>query len=66
MFSFKKALFALSIGIGLSAGANAIEIPDCQTCEAWMQDCLAGDQATCDAYNKARCNIRYLPGTCSY
>jgi hypothetical protein len=65
MIGLKKALFALGIGIGLSAAVGATEIPDCQTCEAWNQDCQYGDTAACKAYNDARCHILYLPGTCS-
>jgi hypothetical protein len=64
MISFKKALFALGIGIGMAGAAQAWVPPDCFTCQTYLADCEAGDRAACDLYNKGRCGINYPTNYC--
>ena len=58
MVSFKKALCALSFGIGLSASLNAWAIkPDCAVCKTWYDQCAAGDQYSCDRWDMNACSV---------
>ncbi len=62
MISFKKAIFALGLGLGLSAGVSAWAAPDCVTCEYMRLDCEAGSASACTTYNRL---CHYPPGSCS-
>jgi len=55
MISIKKAIFALGLGIGLSASLNAWAMPGCLACESFANKCLAGDQAACDSFHRLSC-----------
>ena len=52
MVSFKKALFALSFGIGLAYALPAAAAPDADVCRAWVEDCHAGDANACYQFNR--------------
>jgi hypothetical protein len=64
MISFKKALFVVAFGIGLSSAAQAWVLPDCYTCQTYLENCQAGDRAACDLYNNGRCGINYPSNYC--
>jgi hypothetical protein len=64
MISFKKALLALGIGIGMAGAAQAWVLPDCETCQVYLEDCQNGDRAACDLYNNGRCGINYPTNYC--
>lgn len=64
MISFKKALLALGIGIGMAGAAQAWVPPDCVTCQTYLADCWDGDRAACDLYNNGRCGINYPTNYC--
>jgi hypothetical protein len=64
MISFKKAIFILGVGIGLSAAVNAWAYPACSTCEGWRLDCQDGNATACANYNQFRCYNYYSPGSC--
>jgi hypothetical protein len=64
MISFKKALLALGIGIGMAGAAQAWVLPDCETFQVYLEDCQNGDRAACDLYNNGRCGINYPTNYC--
>jgi hypothetical protein len=56
MISFKKALCALSFGIGVSASLNAWAIePDCGLCMWWAERCDAGIEHSCFLWDYHNC-----------
>lgn len=58
MISFKKALCALSLGIGLSTSLNVWAVKaDCALCEAWRDKCEAGDEHSCFLWDYNYCGI---------
>lgn len=65
MISFKKALFALSLGIGLSASLSVGAAPGCTNCRAMGIQCLAGNQTYCDSFERYGCGRYGEPGEIS-
>jgi hypothetical protein len=65
MISFKKALFALGLGLGLSAGMNAWALPGCSSCEYMGNQCVAGDATACYNFDRLYCNRYGEPGAIS-
>ena len=52
MVSMKKVLFALLFAMGVAASWPASAAPDAETCQAWVDDCHAGDQNACYQFNR--------------
>ncbi len=65
MISFKKAVFALGLGIGLSAAVNAWALPGCDACQYMGEQCVAGDQTACSSFNRLSCARFGDPGAIS-
>lgn len=64
MISLKKALFALSFGVGIAASMNAWALPSCQTCKDWEAACAAGDTNACTLATNYRCAGLYPQEFC--
>jgi hypothetical protein len=65
MISFKKALLALSIGIGMSTAASVGAAPGCTNCRGMGIQCLAGNQIYCDSFERYGCGRYGEPGEIS-
>lgn len=52
MVSLKKVLFALCLGMVVVAPGPAHAAPDADTCQAWVDDCHAGDANACYQFNR--------------
>jgi len=65
MISFKKAVFALGLGIGLSTAVTAWALPGCDSCKYMGEQCEAGDQTACNSFNRLQCARFGDPGTIS-
>jgi hypothetical protein len=65
MISFKKALLALSIGIGLSTAMSVGAAPGCSSCKSMGEQCAAGNQAYCDSFYRLGCESFGDPGAIS-
>lgn len=65
MISFKKALLALSIGIGMSATMSVGAAPGCESCKSMGEQCAAGNQAYCDNFDRLGCARYGIPGDIS-
>jgi hypothetical protein len=59
MISIKKALFALSFGMGLAYALPAAAAPDADTCQAWVDECHAGDANACYQFNRLASYCHY-------
>jgi hypothetical protein len=65
MISFKKALLALGIGIGMSAAMSVGAAPGCSSCKSMGEQCVAGDQSACYHFNQLGCGRYGEPGEVS-
>jgi hypothetical protein len=67
MFSFKKAVFALGLGIGLSFAMNVGAAPGCLSCQNMGNLCDAGDEDACYHFEALGCARYGQPGgiTCA-
>jgi len=65
MISFKKAVFALGLGIGLSAAMNAWALPGCTSCRSMGIQCAAGNQTYCNSFDRYGCAMYGEPGEIS-
>jgi hypothetical protein len=63
MISFKKAIFALGLGIGMAAGVNSWAAPGCSSCQYMGNLCAAGDQGACANFDRLGCRYYGDPGT---
>lgn len=59
MISIKKVLFAFSFGIGLAYALPALAAPDADTCQAWVDECHAGDANSCYQFNRLASYCHY-------
>jgi hypothetical protein len=55
VISFKKAIFALGLGIGMAAAMNSWAAPGCLSCLNMSQQCEAGDQNACHYFEQLGC-----------
>ncbi len=62
MISFKKALLALSIGIGMSTAVSVGAAPGCSSCKSMGVQCAAGNQTYCDSFYRLGCGQFGEPG----
>ena len=62
MISFKKAVFALGLGIGLSTAMTAWVLPGCDSCRGMDEQCMADDQTACDTFDRLHCARFGAPG----
>lgn len=59
MISMKKGMYALLLGIGLSASVSTWAFGGCDFCRSAYQACQAGDQASCNRYEWQKCDAYY-------
>ena len=65
MISFKKAVLALGIGIGMSAAMTSWAAPGCEACLGMAQQCEAGNQTSCANFDRLGCARFGVPGAIS-